>query len=63
MSHVADGDGVGVVLQYYGCLGYADMLIGQALTMLDDTGVSQNTVVSFIGGGSPPTLLCDPPGL
>ena len=34
---------------YYGCLGYADNLIGQVLTMLDDRGVTNSTVVSFIG--------------
>ena len=34
---------------YYGCLGYTDDLIGQALAMLDAGGVTGNTVVSFIG--------------
>ena len=34
---------------YYGCLGYADDLIGQVLDALDDGGVADSTVVSFIG--------------
>jgi len=34
---------------YYGCLGYADDLIGQVLDLLDDGGVTDSTVVSFIG--------------
>jgi hypothetical protein len=35
---------------YYGCLGYADNLIGHALDMLADRGVEDSTVVSFVGG-------------
>ena len=39
----------GCYCAYYGCLGYADDLIGQVLDALDDGGVADSTVVSFIG--------------
>ena len=34
---------------YYGCLSYADSLIGKALAMLEDGGAAQDTIVTFIG--------------
>eukprot|EP00041_Stephanoeca_diplocostata_P039278 m.1606957 g.1606957 ORF g.1606957 m.1606957 type:complete len:672 (+) comp25361_c0_seq28:3645-5660(+) len=34
---------------YYGCLSYADNLIGQALAVLESTGADAHTVVSFVG--------------
>lgn len=35
---------------YYGCLSYADALMGKALAMLENGGAAQDTIVTFIGG-------------
>jgi len=34
---------------YYGCLSYADSLLGKALSMLEDGGAAQDTIVTFVG--------------